>query len=78
MSCHGELFFSFFFTEREKKNHAQILFHHNYLISVYKNMSDCMQKHPEADVLISFASLRSAYESTIETLNYKQVRGSDQ
>lgn len=46
----------------------------NPFLSVYKNMSDCMQKHPAADVLISFASLRSAYESTIETLTYKQVR----
>ena len=46
----------------------------NHFLSVYKNMSDCMQKHPAADVLISFASLRSAYESTLETLSYKQVR----
>lgn len=36
-------------------------------------MSDAMKKHPEADVLINFASLRSAYESTIETLTYPQV-----
>ena len=43
-------------------------------VSVFKNMSDCMGKHPEADVLISFASLRSAYDSTMDTLNYKQVR----
>ena len=42
-------------------------------MAVFKNMDDCMKKHPEADVLISFASLRSAYESTMETLNYKQV-----
>jgi ATP citrate (pro-S)-lyase len=37
-------------------------------------MADGMKKHPEADVLISFASLRSAYESTLETLNYPQIR----
>ncbi len=36
-------------------------------------MSDAMKKHPEADVLINFASLRSAYESTMETLTYPQV-----
>jgi ATP citrate (pro-S)-lyase len=36
-------------------------------------MSDAMKKHPEADVLINFASLRSAYESTMETLAYPQV-----
>jgi ATP citrate (pro-S)-lyase len=37
-------------------------------------MSDAMKKHPEADVLINFASLRSAYESTMETLTYPQIR----
>jgi succinyl-CoA synthetase alpha subunit len=41
---------------------------------VYKNMGDAMKKHPDADVLINFASLRSAYESTIETLQYPQIR----
>ena len=37
-------------------------------------MFDAMKKHPEADVLINFASLRSAYESTMETLTYPQIR----
>lgn len=32
-----------------------------------------MNKHKDADVLVNFASLRSAYESTMETLNYPQV-----
>jgi ATP citrate (pro-S)-lyase len=36
-------------------------------------MSDCMKQHRDADVLINFASLRSAYESTIETMKYPQV-----
>lgn len=36
-------------------------------------MADAMKKHPEVDVLISFASLRSAYDSTIETMNHAQV-----
>lgn len=48
--------------------------HKEILIPVYKNMSDAMKKHPQADVLVNFASLRSAYESTIETLNYPQIR----
>ncbi len=47
--------------------------HREILIPIYKNMSDAMKKHPEADVLINFASLRSAYESTMETLTYPQV-----
>ena len=36
-------------------------------------MADAMKKHPEVDVLINFASLRSAYDSTMETMNYTQV-----
>lgn len=47
--------------------------HTEILIPIYKNMSDAMKKHPDADVLINFASLRSAYESTMETLTYPQV-----
>lgn len=48
--------------------------HREILIPCYKNMSDAMKKHPDADVLINFASLRSAYESTMETLSYPQIR----
>ncbi|XP_076808864.1 ATP-citrate synthase-like isoform X2 [Clavelina lepadiformis] len=43
-------------------------------IPVYKDMKDAMSKHEDADVLISFASLRSAEESTIHALEYKQIR----
>lgn len=32
-----------------------------------------MKHHPDADVLVSFASLRSAYDSTIEAMQYPQV-----
>uniref|UniRef100_A0A3B3X3V6 ATP-citrate synthase n=1 Tax=Poecilia mexicana TaxID=48701 RepID=A0A3B3X3V6_9TELE len=48
--------------------------HKEILIPVYKNMSDAMRKHPDVDVLISFASLRSAFESTMETMQYPQIR----
>lgn len=48
--------------------------HKEILIPVYKNMADAMSKHHNADVLISFASLRSAYESTVETMTYPQIR----
>lgn len=47
--------------------------HKEILIPVFKNMADAMKKHPEVDVLINFASLRSAYDSTMETMNYAQV-----
>ncbi|MEQ2246617.1 hypothetical protein ILYODFUR_001251 [Ilyodon furcidens] len=48
--------------------------HKEILIPVYKNMSDAMKKHPDVDVLITFASLRSAFESTMETMQYPQIR----
>ncbi|XP_073428475.1 ATP-citrate synthase isoform X2 [Dendrobates tinctorius] len=47
--------------------------HKEILIPVFKNMADAMRKHPEVDVLINFASLRSAYDSTMETMNYPQI-----
>lgn len=33
-----------------------------------------MAKHKDADVMVTFASLRSAYESTMETLQFPQIR----
>ncbi|GAB0093892.1 ATP-citrate synthase [Sergentomyia squamirostris] len=48
--------------------------HKEILIPVYKKMSDAMMKHKEADVMVNFASLRSAYESTVEVLEYPQIR----
>jgi len=41
--------------------------------SVFKKMDDAMKLFPDADVLVSFASLRSAYESTVEAMQYPQV-----
>lgn len=37
-------------------------------------MKDAMNKHADADVLITFASLRSAYDSAIETMQFPQIR----
>lgn len=37
-------------------------------------MDEAMQQHPEVDVMINFASFRSAYDSTLETLNYPQIK----
>uniref|UniRef100_A0A8C4TCC1 ATP-citrate synthase n=1 Tax=Erpetoichthys calabaricus TaxID=27687 RepID=A0A8C4TCC1_ERPCA len=47
--------------------------HKEILIPVYKSMSDAMKKHPEVDVLINFASLRSAYDSSMETMQFPQI-----
>ncbi|KZS14350.1 ATP-citrate synthase [Daphnia magna] len=48
--------------------------HGEVFISVYKSMDDAMKKHPTADVMVNFASLRSAYESTVEAMTYPQIR----
>lgn len=32
-----------------------------------------MNKHKDTDVMVNFASLRSAFESTVETMNFPQV-----
>lgn len=48
--------------------------HKEVLIPVYKKMSDAIHKHKDVDVLVNFASLRSAYDSTIEVLDYPQIR----
>ncbi len=33
-----------------------------------------MSKHPDADVMVNFASLRSAYDSVLEAVEYEQIR----
>lgn len=44
------------------------------LIPVYQTLQEAVKKHQRADVLINFASLRSAYPTTIEALNEKTIR----
>ena len=36
-------------------------------------MSEAMNKHPDADCMINFASLRSAYDATLEAMQFTQV-----
>lgn len=48
--------------------------HKEILIPVYKKMSDAISRHRDVDVMVNFASLRSAYESTLEVLEYPQIR----
>lgn len=48
--------------------------HKEVLVPIYKSMADAMAAFPDVDVLISFASLRSAYDSTVECLQFKQIR----
>jgi len=47
--------------------------HKEILIPLYKSMDDAMKKHPDATVLVNFASLRSAYETSLEAMRYPQI-----
>lgn len=44
------------------------------LIPVYKLMKSAATKHPNVDVMINFASFRSAVPSTLEAFEYPQIR----
>lgn len=41
---------------------------------MYKQTKDAMTKHPDVDVVVTFASLRSAYDSAIEAMQFPQIR----
>lgn len=57
-------------------NHNQKFYygHKEVMIPVFSQMSDAIDKIPDATVLVNFASLRSAYEATIDALQYHQFR----
>ncbi|KPJ01339.1 ATP-citrate synthase [Papilio xuthus] len=42
-------------------------------IPVFSDMDVAMRKHQEATVLVTFASLRSAYDSTIQAMQHPQI-----
>jgi succinyl-CoA synthetase alpha subunit len=44
------------------------------LIPIYKAIEDASKVHPKADVLINFASFRSAYSTTVEALEQDSIR----
>ncbi len=44
------------------------------VIPIYKTLELATKKHSKADVLINFASFRSAYEISLEALQSKSIR----
>jgi len=44
------------------------------LIPIYRTIAEAAQKHPEADVLVNFASFRSAYPTSKEALETDTIR----
>ena len=57
-------------------NHSQKFYwgSKEILIPVFQQMAEAMALHPEVDVLINFASFRSAYDSTMAALEFPQVQ----
>ena len=45
-----------------------------YHVSVYKSLKEATEKHSDVDVLVNFASLRSAYDVTLEAIKIDQLR----
>lgn len=48
--------------------------HREILIPAYKSMAKAFATHPDASVLVTFASLRSVYETVLEALQFPQIR----
>jgi ATP citrate (pro-S)-lyase len=44
------------------------------LIPMYRTFKETTEKHPEADVMVNFASFRSAYPTSREALLHKNIR----
>lgn len=44
------------------------------LLPVYQSMAQATKKHPDADVVVNFASSRSVYSSTLEALEFPQLK----
>ena len=44
------------------------------LLPVYTSFDEAISKHPDVDVVVNFASSRSVYSSTLEVLQYPQIR----
>lgn len=44
------------------------------LVPVYQTMKETFKKHPEVTVMVNFASFRSVFSSTTETLGYSNIK----
>lgn len=44
------------------------------LLPVYQEVPKAMAKHPDVDVVVNFASSRSVYQSTMELMEYPQIK----
>lgn len=44
------------------------------LLPVYQDVEKAIAKHPDVDTVVNFASSRSVYSSTMELMNFPQIR----
>ena len=44
------------------------------LLPVYQDVGKAMAKHADVDTIVNFASSRSVYSSTMELMEYSQIR----
>ena len=44
------------------------------LLSVFTSIEEAMKRFPEVDTVVNFASFRSVYESTMDLMNYPQIK----
>ncbi|KAI0795618.1 ATP-citrate synthase [Abortiporus biennis] len=44
------------------------------LLPVYTSVEEAVKKHPDVDVVVNFASSRSVYSSTLDILNFPQIK----
>ena len=44
------------------------------LLPVYTTVAEAIKKHPDVDVVVNFASSRSVYASTLDILQYTQIK----
>jgi ATP citrate (pro-S)-lyase len=42
--------------------------------SVYATIREAVEHHPDADVVVNFASFRSAYDVTMESIKYPNIK----
>jgi succinyl-CoA synthetase alpha subunit len=62
-------------SQTEEKSNFKIFWGRNeILIPVYRQLEYAIDKHPEADVFINFASFRSAYDTTLRALESESLR----
>ena len=44
------------------------------LLPVYTSVGEAIKKHPDVDCVVNFASSRSVYQSTLDILNFPQIK----